>query len=620
MSRLRSYLWPLLILIIAQILFLMPIFSSLEYKAQDSLFRARGTRAVSEDIFIIAIDDATDSALDTRWPYPRDYHAKLLHNLFQLGVKQVIFDVAFTESVIAETDALLADTAFYYQNTIFAGKVLPATKTGEPSRLQSPIKAIRDKELSWGIVNISPDSDNVIRQYRLFEMHDNEPQYSLGVAAVANSRIYQPDWARHIMRQDAELLVAGKKIPTHHQNRALINFYGPAGTFPQVSYASVLDDSSMVMPGYFGAELDEYYQLKASGLLAGKTVLVGATIDELHDKFPTPLGGNWTSGVEIHANFLEMVNQGSYLRAVPWLYYVLIELLLLLIFWFIFRQLKPQFAILILLILIGGQYAAAFWLFKTHQILIPIVQSALAFGLLYIISLILHYLTSLKEKLFIRNAFQQYMAPELVRELLQNPGKLSYGGTYQEISVLFSDIRSFTTYSENHSPAETVNILKEYLSAMVDVIIRNKGILDKFVGDEVMALFGTPVPLENHALYACKTALEMRTKLSELQDKWRSEGKEIFEIGIGVNTGGAIVGNLGSEQIFDYTAIGDTINLGARLEGINKEYDTAKHIIISEFTYAQVKDSVEVKYLDEVKVKGKNQAVKIYELIGLSNT
>jgi adenylate cyclase len=134
------------------------------------------------------------------------------------------------------------------------------------------------------------------------------------------------------------------------------------------------------------------------------------------------------------------------------------------------------------------------------------------------------------------------MAPDLVNELLKNPGKLSYGGTYQEISVLFSDIRSFTTYTESHNPTETVNILKEYLTAMVSVIIRNKGTLDKFVGDEIMALYGSPLPLENHALHACKTALEMREKLAELQDKWKAEGKDSFEMGIGINTGGAIVG------------------------------------------------------------------------------
>jgi adenylate cyclase len=132
-----------------------------------------------------------------------------------------------------------------------------------------------------------------------------------------------------------------------------------------------------------------------------------------------------------------------------------------------------------------------------------------------------------------------------------------------------------------------------------------------------MALFGTPVPTPEHALNACKVALQMRDKMTELQAQWIARGQESFEIGIGVNTGQAVVGNLGSEQIFDYTAIGDTINLGARLESINKEYQTAKHIIISEFTLEHVKDQVEVRYLDEVKVKGKNKAVKIYELIDL---
>jgi adenylate cyclase len=152
---------------------------------------------------------------------------------------------------------------------------------------------------------------------------------------------------------------------------------------------------------------------------------------------------------------------------------------------------------------------------------------------------------------------------------------------------------------------------------MVKVIIDNQGILDKFVGDEIMALFGTPVPLPNHARNACKGALRMRETMNELQEAWAAEGKEGFEIGIGINTGSAVVGNLGSEQIFDYTAIGDTINLGARLESINKVYQTTNHIIISEFTLQHVQDNVDVRYLDEVKVKGKNQAVKIYELLGI---
>ncbi len=618
MSRFRSFLIPLFILILLKVIFLFPTFDSLEYKAQDSLFRMRGTRDISGDVVVIAIDDASFSALNTTWPFPRDYHAKLIENLSIAGAKLIVFDVEFTEnSRYPDSDELLADMAAAYGNVIFAGKVLHGKSHQDPDQLITPIPQIMNYEIPWGIVNMSSDVDNAIRKYTLFEEMDKRPFYSIGVAALANTRVYQEDWASHLQISENHLNVAQQRIPLCGGNKSIINYFGPAGTFPMVSYSSVLDDSTMAMPGFQGIEFDEFYSIMDSGMLKDKIVLIGATIDELHDKFPTPFGGEWTPGVEIHANFIEMVLSETYIFGMnPWIY-LLLEFLLLLVLWFIFRKLRPQLSVLAVLLLIGLQYYLAYYLFKNQSLIVPIVQTAIALLLVYVGSLICHYLDSMKEKRFIRNAFQQYMAPELVSELLKNPKNLSYGGSLQEVSVLFSDIRSFTTYSEGHTPEETVNILKEYLTAMVTVIVDNKGILDKFVGDEIMALFGTPVPLPNHALSACKVALEMREKMTELQNKWKSEGKESFEIGIGVNTGQAVVGNLGSEQIFDYTAIGDTINLGARLESINKEYDTAKHIIISEFTLEHVQDQVEVRYLDEVKVKGKNKAVKIYELIAL---
>jgi len=201
--------------------------------------------------------------------------------------------------------------------------------------------------------------------------------------------------------------------------------------------------------------------------------------------------------------------------------------------------------------------------------------------------------------------------------LLKNPKSLKYGGTQQEITVLFSDIKDFTPYTESHPPEETVSILHEFLTAMVDIILQNQGILDKFVGDEIMALYGTPVPLTNSALSACKTALKMQDKLKELNQKWIREGKDPFNIGIGINTGKVIVGNLGSQQIFDYTAIGDSINLGARLESLTRQYETMNQIIISEFTLEKVKDMVDSKFIAEVNVKGKTQSVKIYELLSI---
>lgn len=606
-----------LIVFFLKLLFLLPFFGTLEHKAQDSLFRLRGKLPISDKIAIVAIDDATFNALNETWPFPRGYHAKLIENLTQAGARQIIFDVEFTELSDPQEDSLLAYSAAQSGKVIFAGKVVYPSKIGEPTQKLMPIPPITTQSIPWGTVNMTADNDGYIRSYSTYEVFDDKPVYSIGIAALANWRVYQPDWDKHIRVERHSLSVADKRIPLESNHKSLINYHGQAGTFPTYSYASVIDDSTFFLPGYQDAELDEFYELLASGAFKDKIVLIGATIDEMHDKFPTPVGGQWMPGVEIHANFIEMALEAKFIKQLNFWLLTLLELLLLTALWFLFRKLKPQWGVLALLLLIIGAFTVAFLLFKSQLLLIPIVQTTLLFILLYLASLIAQYLETLKEKRFIRHAFQQYLAPELVNQLMQNPKSLKYGGELQEISVLFSDIRSFTTYSENHSPQETVNILHEYLTEMVKVIIANQGILDKFVGDEVMALYGTPVPLANHALSACRTALQMREQLRLMQEKWQAEGREPFEIGIGINTGLAVVGNLGSEQIFDYTAIGDTINLGARLEGLNKEYPTPNLIIISEFTLEKVKDFVNAAYIADVKVKGKNKSVKIYELIGL---
>ncbi len=617
MKYLKVLVYPIAILIVVKLLFLIPFFDSLEFKAQDLLFQFRGVQSLSGDIVLVTIDDATFSALNESWPFPRSYHAKLIENLNKAGARQIVFDVEFTENSNPDADYILAETASRYNNVIFAGKVLHAQEAGLPSQMLTPITDITKRGLSWGIVNMNADSDGFIRKYTCFENFDSVPIFSIGVASLANYRVYQADWAKHLQLNHRHLKVADRDIPLVQGNKALVNYHGPAGTFPQVSYSSVLDDSTMAMPGFQGVELDEFNDILASGVFKDKIVLIGATVDELHDKFPTPFGGAWTPGVEIHANFIETAMSGKYLSHINSWLYLLAEFALLGLLWFIFKKVKPQFSAIAVVLLIALHFALSFLLFKQQGIILPIVQTAVALLAIYVASILSHYLATMKEKRFIRSAFQQYMAPELVNQLLQDPKKLTYGGSLQEITVLFSDIRSFTTYSESHTPQETVNILHEYLTEMVTIITSNQGILDKFVGDEVMALFGTPVPLPNHALNACKVALEMRVKLTEMQNRWIAEGRQSFDIGIGINTGTAVVGNLGSEQIFDYTAIGDTINLGARLEGINKEYNTEKKIIISEFTLEKVQDLVEVNYLDSVTVKGKTKPVKIYELISI---
>ena len=207
------------------------------------------------------------------------------------------------------------------------------------------------------------------------------------------------------------------------------------------------------------------------------------------------------------------------------------------------------------------------------------------------------------------------MDDDVIEDIMKDPSKLKLGGEKRIISVHFSDIRSFTTYCEKRSPEEIVSILNEYLDEMTKVIVQHKGTLDKYVGDEIMAIYGAPHPYKNHAEKACATALEMVARLRALQRNWSEQKLDYFQIGIGINTGKVILGNLGSSQLFDYTVIGDDVNLGARLEGVNKQYGTT--IIISEFTYKAVRKKALVRELDLVRVKGKRKPVRIFELCGM---
>ncbi len=617
MKHLKKLLIPIIILLLVKLLFWISFFNSQEHRAQDALFRLRGAKPVSGDIVIVAIDDVTFQALNRPWPYPRELHAKLVENLNLAGARQIIFDVEFTEDSNPVSDSTLAAQCAVVQNVTFCGKHLRDPENPDHVQIQKPISPILAGKLNWGLVNMAMDRDGFIRDYILFEEFDKKPVYSLGVVALANWDGYRPDWESSITRSKAKINVAEHHIPVIKGNKALINYYGGANTFQHYSYSSVLDDSSMAMPGYQGVEIDEFYDLLNRGVFKDKTVLVGATIDELHDKFPTPFSNQLTAGVEIHANFLEMARHGDYLHPVNGWLFLLLELILAIALFYLLSRIKPQHSVYIAIAIITVFLAGCFLLFAKLNTMIPIVEVVILVILLYVTALVSHYLRAQKEKKFIKNAFQQYLAPELVNQLIKHPESLKYGGILQEVTVLFSDIVSFTTYSEKHKPEETVQILKEYLTEMVKTVIKNGGIVDKFVGDEIIALYAVPLYTEDHALQACKTALDMRACLDRLLAKWKAEGVEPFDFGVGINTGQAVVGNLGSEMIFDYTAIGDTINLGARLEALTRDYDTTHRIIISENTYAKIQNQVEARYLDEVKVKGKDLAVRIYELLSV---
>ena len=223
-------------------------------------------------------------------------------------------------------------------------------------------------------------------------------------------------------------------------------------------------------------------------------------------------------------------------------------------------------------------------------------------------------LTEIKKREFLQDTLTRYVTRQVVDLILEHPESIILDGEEREATVFFSDIRGFTTFSEKMSPRELVAMLREYFTVMVDAVFQYQGTVDKFIGDSIMAIFGAPTPQPNHAERAVRTALEMKRLLQEFNQNRLRLGKEPIRVGVGINTGSVVVGNIGSVQRLEYTAIGDAVNLASRLEGINKQYGT--EIIISEYTRRQLPDDVIARELDDVRVKGKHEPVRIYELIG----
>lgn len=603
---------------ISTIFFLTGFGEHLEHKAYDLMLSNKSKySSLSDDIVIIAIDDDSFGSFMIQWPFPREYHAHLVRNLKRLGAKQIIFDIEFSESYKESADIDLGLAAAEHGNVIFAGKIYQnfdnnyLTTTTLP-----PIYAIRRQSPDWGLVNMPSDKDGFVRQYSLFQRIKEDTYYSLALKS------YLKLFNDPIVITESHVSVGQMNVPYFANNEVLINYYGQPKFFKHYSYSSVVDDSSFVLPMEEFFEINDFYHLLDSEAFKDKIVFIGATADELKDNFHTPVNdkNQLMAGVEIHANMLQMLLDNNFIKRIPFTIFYPISLIIILLISVFYYWLKPLSSLIYSLIFILFYLFLTYYLFLKHNILLPILVLPAMILFIYLGYLVYHYILESKEKLAIKKTFQHYMAPALVKELLKSPEKLKYGGSQQEVSVLFSDIRGFTTFSETHGVEETVSMLREYLTEMVNTIMNNQGILDKFIGDAVMALFNTPIQIENHAFMACCCAMDMVNSLHKLQDKWISEGKEAISIGIGINTGNAVVGNLGSEQIFDYTGIGDTINLGARLESINKEYQTKNGIIISEFTLEKVKDLIEYEYLDEVTVKGKTKPVKIYQLIAIKNS
>jgi adenylate cyclase len=347
-----------------------------------------------------------------------------------------------------------------------------------------------------------------------------------------------------------------------------------------------------------------------------KLVLIGPTATGIGDMPVTPFQQMAFPGVEVHANFIDNLLSNRFLRR--GLRENLIDIAFILLFslgaGILFSVITPVRATIFLLVVLAGFHGLAYYLFATYRIWIADFLPSAALGLNYAGIISYRFFFEEREKRKMRGAFSQYVPPGLINQIMLRPELLRLGGEEKELTALFSDIRGFTAMSEGLSPTALVDVLNEYLSEMTDVIFKHWGTLDKYIGDAIMAFWGAPYPQDDHALRACRAALEMQQALIRLQDRWQQEGRPHIEIGVGINTGAMVVGNMGSKTRFNFTIMGDNVNLASRLEGTNKEFGT--RLIISDSTCQAVRHELLVRELDLIRVKGKVKPVKIFQLVG----
>lgn len=658
----RGFGIGLVALVLGLYLFGNRLLDVIELKTYDMRQIMRPAPASESAVAIVAIDEKSLAALG-RWPWSRTTLARLVEQMDVLGASVIAFDVFFSEAenraaleqierlereqgVAGEGSpyarvkrALAADVSFAKAISKSAKVVLPMVflMSEDEARHQNPseakralaamqeqaVKLIRDRgdgrldfpmptipglivnlpELtaaarSIGHINSIPDTrDGSVRWAPLVLRYQGLFFPAADVQAV---RLYlnDPVFALHTTSYGISGLQLGEHfIATDEMGRALINFRGGARSFPTYSAADVL-----------AGRIDSKH-------FRGKIVLVGATAQGLGDYRTTPVGAVFP-GVEIRANTIQNLIDGNFIQRPDWMF--LFDVVLMLALGGLLVVLLPRLGVRLSAVFTFGLAGAYLLLavveFRSQLIWINVVYPALLIGLLYVSSTLVHYFTAEREKRQIKGAFQHYVPVAVVDQILRNIDELGLGGEKRELTVLFADIRGFTGIAETLSPEALVQLLNDYLTRMTEQVFRHEGLLDKYIGDAILAVYGAPIHHPDHAKRACRTALDMVRAARAMQIENQSQGLPPFHLGIGINTGPMVVGNMGSKTRFDYTVVGDAVNLGSRIENLNKQYGT--HILISEFTYHQVKDEFShVREIDITTVRGRNEPVRLYELI-----
>ena len=618
------------------------------------LSRTARPETARHDIALVEIDEYSLRNLQAtagRWPWPRATHAELFDYLSRGHARIIAYDVNFadedkaagikigdTTMSGAESDKTLAAAITKAGNVIlladatFAGEkadARPLPDMGlhrldvpgvvERQTVFSPIDVLSDGASALGHNLFVLDPDGVMRHTVPFVRAGGRVIPSLGVSAALLVEAVPPA----DVHLDGQILRAGDRaMPLewrHVQSQTgtesylwgLINFRGPAllddmkrHTYPTYSFFDLLYSQEQILAGQ-KPDVDP-------SVFKDKIVFVGVTASGLFDVFETPFSHGRMPGIQIHAAVADDLLSSRFMRAAPDAVRIASVLAAGLIAGVIATLVPAWWATGVTAVLLGAGawattrlFAGGYWMNLSQ----PVLTSAVALfgGVGY------QYFVEGREKRKMKKLFGQYVSKDVYDQLVANPGLARLGGQRREMSVLFSDIRGFTTVSEKGQPEDIVHMLNEYFTRMVAIVFHHQGTVDKFVGDMVMALFGAPLDDPHHADHAVEAALDMIEQLQALNVKWAAEGKEALDIGIGINTGPMIAGNIGSDQIMSYTVIGDSVNLGSRLESLNKQYGT--RIIISDATRSCLTGAYTFRPLGDVVVKGKSKPVAIFEVV-----
>ena len=533
------------------------------------------SRPVDPRIVLVTVsDEAIRNLVELNYgrpPYPRAVWASVVEELKRNRAKVIAFDIVLAEE---SRDDPEGDRALV--RAIEGAPVILAAQTQPPVTLPHPMfrRAARVATVRLGDAH----------RYRLTD--GGLP--SLGLEAA---RLF----TKSAVTNERELVIRWKGAKEKPEDLS----------YPNVGLDKIVLAATMRAEG-------QPIPREFTDKLANKIVLIGYTAAGLVDLRANPLSPI-APGTELHANAIDNLLHGEANRIAGDLLQIPLILLIAAAFGAMIDRTRSQLISGIVAITAIASVLAAGYAALAAGWIVASFRASVAIALTYVVLTVLKFVEEQKQTARLRATFGHYVSPQILDHILTHPEKVRLGGERRELTILFSDIRGFTSISEASSPEEVVEMLNEYLTRMVDILLEHGGTLDKFIGDAVMGFWNAPAPDPEHARHAVACAVAMVDETARLREQWTREGKAAIRIGVGVNTGDAVAGNIGSERVFGYTVIGDAVNLASRLESKNKDYGT--EIIVSEMTLARMGEGFTTVYLDEVKVKGKEQAVKIYQVL-----